>query len=789
MISLNPAIPLLLAAVFVVAVHSNCPEPPRFNFAELKEDYRNTNNFPVDSIVEYNCRSGYVKTYKSSLRCMANSQWTTTLEFCKARTCPHPGELENGRLIILTDLVFGATVNFTCEEGYRLIGTAQRKCVLEGSQVTWDKEIPYCQLIPCLPPPDIEHGTHTGTTMEEFNYGTSVTYQCDAEKRGQVPFSLIGKASIHCTTTDNVNGHWSGPAPQCKAVRCEQPKVNHGKQLIGYSPVYTYRSSVMFDCEHRYTLKGSSVVRCNENNSWDPPLPDCERSSCDDPPVIPNASQDHSHSTLFPAGTVVTYNCERGYELKPGISSASVTCLNDFTWSKHQNFCQRVRCPYPNIPNGKATLRYGSRKEAYEYEDRITVACNVGYALRNIETRYMCQDSREWGPPLPVCEPLCERPPSISEGRHDRGRNRVFFVGSRVTYSCNHGWSLVGASIIQCTAGDGGIPHWDKPTPECKEILCPIPHIENGTFEIQEFRFGHQFNQIKYNLGVSIIFKCNHGLSLKGSRKSICSDKGTWDPPFPVCSLERCSSPPKVDNADPEEKREFRVGTNVTYSCVTGYMLIPGVSPTVTCLQNLEWSKITKICQKVHCLNPVIRNGKQITARENETMYGDVVEFQCDFGYILKGSKLIECQANGTWHPQVPSCIQAECPKPEVQNGEVVNPLDEKKQYNVNESIAFKCSPGYQFSGLWYQMTTDSLNVTCSANGTWMVLPTYSANGTWMVLPECKKQSNQPVCKMARESVKFLQCGVPLTELITLLEVQKLYLEIKKLKQDLLKPQ
>uniref|UniRef100_K7F726 C4b-binding protein alpha chain-like n=1 Tax=Pelodiscus sinensis TaxID=13735 RepID=K7F726_PELSI len=566
---------LIMVPVFSLG---NCPEPPRFNFAELKEDYRNTNNFPVDSIVEYNCRSGYVKTYKSSLRCMANSQWTTTLEFCKARTCPHPGELENGRLIILTDLVFGATVNFTCEEGYRLIGTAQRKCVLEGSQVTWDKEIPYCQLIPCLPPPDIEHGTHTGTTMEEFNYGTSVTYQCDAEKRGQVPFSLIGKASIHCTTTDNVNGHWSGPAPQCKAVRCEQPKVNHGKQLIGYSPVYTYRSSVMFDCEHRYTLKGSSVVRCNENNSWDPPLPDCERSSCDDPPVIPNASQDHSHSTLFPAGTVVTYNCERGYELKPGISSASVTCLNDFTWSKHQNFCQRVRCPYPNIPNGKATLRYGSRKEAYEYEDRITVACNVGYALRNIETRYMCQDSREWGPPLPVCEPLCERPPSISEGRHDRGRNRVFFVGSRVTYSCNHGWSLVGASIIQCTAGDGGIPHWDKPTPECKEV---------------------------------------------------------------------------------------------------------------------------------HCLNPVIRNGKQITARENETMYGDVVEFQCDFGYILKGSKLIECQANGTWHPQVPSCIQE--------------------------------------------------------------------------LPQS--------CLAVLEPVEFLQCGVPLTELITLLEVQKLYLEIKKLKQDLLKPQ
>ncbi|KAH1171169.1 hypothetical protein KIL84_006787 [Mauremys mutica] len=50
-----------------------------------------------------------------------------------------------------------------------------------------------------------------------------------------------------------------------------------------------------------------------------------------------------------------------------------------------------------------------------------------------------------------------------------------------------------------------------------------------------------------------------------------------------------------------------------------------------------------------------------------------------------------------------------------------------------------------------------------------------------------EKQIDSPLCNMVHESVKFLHCGVSLTELRTLLEAQKLYLEIPKLKRDLQK--
>lgn len=63
--------------------------------------------------------------------------------------------------------------------------------------------------IPCAPPPNIPHGKHTGRLLDEFHYGTSVTYSCEPG------YPLQGEASIFCTTRDGMNGEWSGPPPLC----------------------------------------------------------------------------------------------------------------------------------------------------------------------------------------------------------------------------------------------------------------------------------------------------------------------------------------------------------------------------------------------------------------------------------------------------------------------------------------------------------------------------------------------------------------------------------------------
>ncbi|XP_039374306.1 complement receptor type 2-like isoform X2 [Mauremys reevesii] len=187
----------------------------------------------------------------------------------RGRQCK-PLELEHGR-VHLTALEVGTTATFSCNDGYRLIGSNSTQCVVVRNEADWDKHVPLCEAIPCHPPSGITHGSHTGQSGQEFFYGSAVTYKCD---KG---FSLIGKASIHCTTKDNVNGEWSGPAPKCKVVKCPEPEVKNGKKRSGFGPDYSYGNTVIFECDSGYTLTGSSSVECEANNAWVPSLPTCLR--------------------------------------------------------------------------------------------------------------------------------------------------------------------------------------------------------------------------------------------------------------------------------------------------------------------------------------------------------------------------------------------------------------------------------------------------------------------------------------------------------------------------------
>ncbi|KFV43970.1 hypothetical protein N328_05224, partial [Gavia stellata] len=96
-----------------------CGTPTTLLFAELSKEYKNQTEFPVGKTVKYTCRPGYAKYPQISptITCLENQTWSEAHEFCKRRKCDHPGEPENGRIIVTTDLFFGSTVNYTCNEG------------------------------------------------------------------------------------------------------------------------------------------------------------------------------------------------------------------------------------------------------------------------------------------------------------------------------------------------------------------------------------------------------------------------------------------------------------------------------------------------------------------------------------------------------------------------------------------------------------------------------------------------------------------------------------------------
>ncbi|NXJ11498.1 DAF factor, partial [Odontophorus gujanensis] len=137
-----------------------CRAPPRLLFAELKEPYRNQTAFPVGGSVEYMCRPGYARHVGLSpnITCLRNQSWSVALDFCKRKQCANPEDPQNGRAVVLTDLLLGSKVNYTCDEGYKLSGRSQRTCEVSGTRVVWSGDAPTCHQVQCPPPPSIANG-------------------------------------------------------------------------------------------------------------------------------------------------------------------------------------------------------------------------------------------------------------------------------------------------------------------------------------------------------------------------------------------------------------------------------------------------------------------------------------------------------------------------------------------------------------------------------------------------------------------------------------------------------
>ncbi|XP_067390586.1 complement receptor type 2-like, partial [Emydura macquarii macquarii] len=495
-----------------------CGVPTRLSFAELKSEYMNQSYFPVGKTMHYTCRPGYSRhpQIKATVTCLGNGRWSEALEFCKKKSCGHPGEPENGR-VIATDTLFGSTVNFTCEDGHRLIGQPHRRCEISGARVDWSGDVPICERIPCLPPPDIPNGRHNGVIMEDFSYGSAVTYTCDNG------LQLTGEASIHCTTKDGVNGEWSERPPRCGDVRCPVPQIQNGRRVSGDSRVYSYKDNVTFECNPGFTMKGHSLSQCQTDETWDPPVPVCEEvQRCPPPPTIDNGKPSVQAWDVFTSGMSVNYHCDPGYSF---LGEASLHCTASGAWSHPLPHCE-AECVSPVVGNG----RTNGVQLPYRPRDVVVFECDPGYTLSG-SPEIHCQDDGRWDPPIPICEKMqrCPAPPTIDNGKPSGLALAVFTSGMSVEYSCEPGYSLTGQASIYCTASGT----WSPLPPRCEvsERFCITPEIPNGRKVAGR--------RPVYRPRDTVRFECDPGYTLNDSRPIQCREDRTWDPPVPVCLQEK----------------------------------------------------------------------------------------------------------------------------------------------------------------------------------------------------------------------------------------------------------
>ncbi|NXO69892.1 CR1L protein, partial [Phainopepla nitens] len=380
-----------------------CRRPERLQYAELDESSREMQNFPVGSKISFTCRPGYTRVHGVSLTwtCGADLQWSRpTGVFCKARKCVYPGDLENG-YFDPTDLTFGSKLTFSCNEGYRLRGDEEITCNIKKEGVDWSGALPYCERIPCEPPPKIANGGYE--ERSSYVYQSTVTYRCRDVPRGTDPFSLIGTDTIYCTSDEHSNGVWSGPPPECRVVKCEDPRVENGRKTSGFGYSYHYKDSVVFECNEGFYMVGARIITCEGNGSWVPPKPTCEKMSAD---VCP--APEVPHGVLVPAkaaygrGESVQIRCSASCSFPDGSAEVTVTCQEHSSWGAlpHCTCKPEDSGSTPVISFGRVAA---GEKPSYSVGDFITIECYTGYTLHG-EAQIQYIGNNQWQPAVPTCQ-------------------------------------------------------------------------------------------------------------------------------------------------------------------------------------------------------------------------------------------------------------------------------------------------------------------------------------------------------------------------------------------------
>uniref|UniRef100_A0A8C4VR25 Sushi domain-containing protein n=1 Tax=Gopherus evgoodei TaxID=1825980 RepID=A0A8C4VR25_9SAUR len=121
----------------------------------------------------------------------------------------------------------------------------------------------------CPSPPAIANGKPSIQASAVFNSGTSVNYSCEPG------YSLTGQASIYCTAS----GVWSPPPPRCEGAFMFCYLELRGRSF--YHRILHERQGHQFECDPGYTLIGSRQIQCQDDRTWDPPVPVCIQGKCE----------------------------------------------------------------------------------------------------------------------------------------------------------------------------------------------------------------------------------------------------------------------------------------------------------------------------------------------------------------------------------------------------------------------------------------------------------------------------------------------------------------------------
>uniref|UniRef100_A0A1A7XVS4 Sushi domain-containing protein n=1 Tax=Iconisemion striatum TaxID=60296 RepID=A0A1A7XVS4_9TELE len=219
----------------------------------------------------------------------------------------------------------------------------------------------------------------------------------------------------------------------------------------------------------------------------------------------------------------------------------------------------------------------------------------------------------------------------------------TFPDGSRVSFSCNTGYTTAGGSaFITCTAGS-----WSRLSLVCEKKPCgAYPDVDHGNVE---------YPQGDTLYGDTAKVTCNQGYNLVGQAVSRCDDQG-WTGRPPVCEVVTCDAPRTIVNGTYNPNNEHYTFRDVVrYTCVNDNAL-SGASQ-LTCSEDGSFQPNPPACVWVDCKNPTIPNAEFVAGSRPPHRHLTSITYRCSPGFQMDGEATITCDINSQWSPRIPQCI------------------------------------------------------------------------------------------------------------------------------------
>ncbi|XP_048086105.1 CUB and sushi domain-containing protein 1 [Alosa alosa] len=578
--------------------------------------------------------------------------------------CPDPGIPDRGKRKG-SDFRRGATVHFSCDEGYELQGTKSITCLrVTDSYVGWSDDRPICR-----------------------------APMCGGQLRG--PTGIITSPNFPVQYDNNANCTWvitaSDPSKVIK-LTFEDFDLERGYDTltVGDGATVGDQRSVF------HVLSGTTtpdLVVSTSHQMWlnfktddtsgslgfKVSYEEIEQGSCGDPGIPAYGKRE---GTGFRHGDRLYFECLPAFDL---VGKKNITCQKNNQWSAKKPSC--VFSCFFNFTSPSGVLlsphypqEYGNNMHCVwliiaKPESRINLAFNDLSMEKQFDFLSIKDGGKAESPILGTFSGDVLPPPITTSGHMarlefltdhtytDRGFNITFTtfrhnecpdpgvpvngrrfgdslqLGSSISFLCEEGFiKTMGSQTISCILKDGNVV-WDNAVPRCEapcggDLKAPSGIILSpGWPELY-----------KEALNCEWIIEAPPGYPIK-----IIFDKFRTEVNYDILEVRdgRFPSSPLIGSYQGTQVPQFLISTSNFL-----YLLFSTDKSHSDIGFRIRYETLQ--LQSDHCVDPGIPvNGQR---HGNDFYVGALVTFSCDAGYTLSDPEPLECEPNFQWSRPLPSC-------------------------------------------------------------------------------------------------------------------------------------